>query len=308
MDEQGTEMGAPQEKPLAAMLESVNIADHLNKDEEGRQKLRDIGAEASQGFELDLDSRKHWEKCVDEWTKLARQAVEPKTWPWPKASNIKYPILSTAALQFAARAYPSLLPSDGKVVKAKAIGKDSDGAKSKVAEAVSIYMSYQLLQEMDGWEEEMDKLLIMLPIVGTMFKKTYWDSLKEQNCSSIVLPKNLVVNYWTKTLRDSERISEILEMSPRKVKERQQSGMWLDVDLGSAPQPETTSKGGEHKNSPPSVDSTTPYTIIEQHTYLDLDDDGYKEPYIVTFHKESHKVVRIAARFDDTTIKLHQDV
>ena len=307
MDEQGTEMGAPQEKPLAAMLESVNIAEHLDKDEEGRQKLRDIGAEASQGFELDLDSRKDWEKCVDEWTKLARQAVEPKTWPWPKASNIKYPILSTAALQFAARAYPSLLPSDGKVVKAKAIGKDSDGAKSKVAEAVSIYMSYQLLQEMDGWEEEMDKLLIMLPIVGTMFKKTYWDSLKEQNCSSIVLPKNLVVNYWTKTLRDSERISEILEMSPRKVKERQQSGMWLDVDLSSAPQPETTSKGGEHKNSPPSVDSTTPYTIIEQHTYLDLDDDGYKEPYIVTFHKESHKVVRIAARFDDTTIKLDED-
>jgi chaperonin GroES len=300
-------MDTPQEKPLAALLESVNIADKLDKTEEGKQKLRDIGSEASRGFETDLDSRKDWEKHVDEWTKLARQAVEPKTWPWPRASNIKYPILSTAALQFAARAYPSLLPSDGMVVKARAIGKDPDGAKSKVAEAVSTYMSFQLLEEMDGWEEEMDKLLIMLPIVGTMFKKTYWDSLCETNVSTIIMPKNLVVNYWTRTLRDSERISEILEVSARKVKERQQTGMWLDVDLGSAPQPEINSIIGEKSYAPPSVDSTTPYTIIEQHTYLDLDDDGYKEPYIVTFHKESHKVLRIAARFDDTTIKMDED-
>jgi hypothetical protein len=29
--------------------------------------------------------------------------------------------------------------------------------------------------------------------------------------------------------------------------------------------------------------------FIEQHTYLDLDDDGYKEPYIVTFHKDTRR-------------------
>ena len=56
--------------------------------------------------------------------------------------------------------------------------------------------------------------------------------LNEKNCSTIIMPKNLVVNYWTRSLKDSERISEILEVSPRKVKERQQTGMWLDIDLG----------------------------------------------------------------------------
>jgi len=159
-------------------------------------------------------------------------------------------------------------------------------------------MSYQLLDEMDSWEEEMDKLLIMLPIVGTMFKKTYWDPLKETNCSHVVMPKNLVVNYWARSLKDAERISEVLEVSPRKVKERQQSGLWLDVDLGRAPQP------SNNKASPAAVDETTPYIFIEQHTFLDLDDDGYKEPYIVTFHKESKKVMRIVARFDDSTISM----
>jgi len=283
-----------QEQPqsLSVMLESSNIASNLDDEE-----LIEIGHEAFRGFELDLESRKDWEKASEEWVKLAKQTIEPKTWPWPRASNIKYPLLSTAAMQFAARAYPSLLPSDGKVVKAKVIGKDPDGAKSKVAEAVSIYMSYQLLEEMDGWEEEMDKMLIMLPIVGTMFKKTYWDSLSEKNCSTLVLPKNLVVNYWAKSLKEAERISEIIEMSPRKVKERQQADIWLDVDLGTAPHPDGLMNA-------PMVDETTPFTIIEQHTFLDLDDDGYKEPYIVTFHKESKKVLRIAARFDDTTVKM----
>jgi chaperonin GroES len=107
-------------------------------------------------------------------------------------------------MQFAARAYPSLIPSDGRVVKARVIGKDMDGAKTKTAEAVSIYMSYQLMEEMDCWEEDMDKLLIMLPIVGTIFKKTYWDTVTKKNCSHLVLPKNLVVDYWTKALYTSE--------------------------------------------------------------------------------------------------------
>ena len=222
-----------EQKPLAALLESVNIAESLDE-----QQLKDIGSEAFTGFDLDLQSRKDWEKHVDEWTKLAKQTVEPKTYPWPKASNIKYPLLSTAAMQFAARAYPSLVPSNGKLVNAKPIGKDPQGQKSQIAEAVSIFMSYQLLEEMESWEEEMDKLLIMLPIVGTMFKKTYWDPLEEANCSHIVMPKNLVVNYWARSLKSAERISEIIEVSPRKVKERQQSGLWLNVDLGTAPQPE----------------------------------------------------------------------
>jgi len=284
------------QKPLAAMLESINIAESLDE-----AQLLKIGRDAFAGYDLDEQSRMDWVKHVDEWTKLAKQTVEPKTYPWVGAANVKYPLLSTAAMQFAARAYPSLVPSNGKIVNAKTLGKDPDGSKTEIAQAVSTYMSVQIMQDMYGWEEDMDKLLIMLPILGTMFKKTYWDSLNEANCSHLVMPKNLVVNHWARNLCDAERISEIIEMSPRKLKERQQSGLWLDLDLGRAPQPLLDTVG------PSVVDDTTPYTFIEQHTFLDLDDDGYKEPYIVTFHKESKKVVRIVARFDETTIKQGAD-
>lgn len=284
------------EYSVGAMIESNNLAKGMDKD-----KLLEIGHTVKDGYEADLDSRREWEECAEEWTKLAKMTIEQKVFPWPNASNVKYPLLATAAMQFAARAYPSLVPSDGRVVKSKLIGKDPDGTKTQTAEAVSIYMSYQLLEEMDGWEEDMDKMLVMLPIVGTLFKKTYWDPIRKTNCSRLILPKHLVVDYWAKCLATAERISEVLEVPKRIMKERVQSGMWLDVDIGEPQVHEVESK--DH-NIPGVADASTPYVFIEQHTYLDLDDDDYPEPYIVTFHKETGVVVRIVARYDNTTIHL----
>ena len=281
---------------LRGIIESKNIAKDLEK-----EQLHTIGADALEGYLQDVESRKAWEMAMEEWTKLATQHREDKTYPWPKASNVKYPLLTTAAMQFAARSYPSLLPSDGKIVKSTVIGKDPDGSKYAQADRVSMYMSYQLMHEMVGWEEGMDKLLIMLPVVGTIFKKTYWDSITKKVKSDVILPKNLVVNYWAKSLKEAERVSQVIEISPRILKERQLAEVFLDVDLGSVPTPENKSGAAVPPN-----DKTTPYTIIEQHTYLDLDGDDYPEPYIVTFHLESGKVLRIAARFDENTIT-HDD-
>jgi len=271
-------------------IDSLNLALSINED-----KLKAIGTKCKEGFEVDLQSRSEWEKDLDDWTKLAMQIREEKSFPWRGASNVKYPILSTAAMQFAARAYPSLVPQDGKVVKASVIGKDPTGEKLERAARVSSYMSYQLLYEMDDWEEDMDKLLIMLPIAGTLFKKTFWDKSSEKIKSCLVLPKNLVVNNWASSLDEAERISEIITMSPRVFKERQLQKIFRDVDIGSPQQ-----FSGELKE-------TSPYTFIEQHTYLDLDEDGYAEPYIVTFHKESGEVLRIVNRFEADDIKTEDD-
>jgi len=282
---------------LRAYLESVNVAEKLDE-----EVLNKISEQVAEGFEYDLRSRVDWEKSLDDWTKLALQVKEEKTFPWYGASNVKYPLLSTAAMQFNARSYPSLIPATGDVVKCLVIGSDKTGQKLEQAKRVSKFLSYQLLHEMDGWEEEMDKLLIMLPIVGTIFKKTYYNSTTKRNVSELVLPKDLVVNYWAKTLLDAERVSQIIRLTKRQVKERMMSGVYLDLELGDS---QITAPADN--NSGIIKDSTLPYEIIEQHTYYDLDDDGYAEPYIVTFERHTRKVLRIAARFDESTIYLDPD-
>jgi chaperonin GroES len=50
------------------------------------------------------------------------------------------------------------------------------------------------------------------------------------------------------------------------------------------------------------ADDATPYVILEQHTYWDLDDDGYQEPYIITIEESSQTVLRVVARFDSDGI------
>ena len=281
---------------LNKALDSINIADDLDED-----TLIKIGNQAVSGYETDCESRKPWEEDLKNWTDLALQVASQKTFPWPNAANIKYPLLATAAMQFAARAYPTLVPSNGKIVKCRVVGSDPQGQKTARAERISAHMSYQVLEQMSDWEEDMDKLLIALPIAGTCFKKTYWDSAKQKNCSKLVLPKTLVVNYYCRSLEDAERITEIIHLTKRKIKERQNQKLYLNVDLGDPSADSidpTTSVNAAFQRSGVD-DETTPYVILEQHTYLDLDDDGYSEPYIVTVEEASKKVLRIVPRFSE---------
>lgn len=278
---------------------NTNMAEHLDDDE-----LLEISDICKEGFIQDLKSREEWEDEIEEWTKLAKQCRETKTFPWPNASNVKYPLLSTAAMQFAARAYPSLLPSNGNVVNSVVVGKDPTGSKLEKATNVSTYMSYQLMYEMDGWEESMDKMLMMLPIVGTMFKKTWYDKACDSIRSELILPKNIVVNNWARNLHSVERISEIIEMTPRIVKEKQNMGVFRDVDLGI---PAVPSEDDYNYQNTGVVDATTPFHIIEQHTFYDFDDDGYAEPCIVTFERNSGTILRIAPRYHKADITMKPD-
>ena len=282
---------------LRAKIESTNLLSKFDQDQ-----IDELSGQVSSGFEFDLQSRESWEQQAKEWTDLALQTRIEKQYPWAGAANVKYPLLSTAAMQFNARSYPALVPSSGDIVKTTIIGQDPDGEKKNRADRVSKYMSYQILKEMDGWEEDMDKLLIILPIVGMAFKKTYFNSTTKKNVSELVLPKNLVVNYWTKNLDDADRVSEIIMMSQRKFKSRQMSGIF-DKDAEITPTVDTDTTGDQGARD----DETLPYYIVEQHCYYDHDKDGYPEPYIVTFERYSKTILRIAARFDEEGIFTDED-
>ena len=73
------------------------------------------------------------------------------------------------------------------------MGEDKGGQKAARAGRIGRHMSYQLLDQDEQWEEDTDRKFIVLPIIGCAFKKTYWDPLKQKNCSRLVLPQNLVV-------------------------------------------------------------------------------------------------------------------
>jgi chaperonin GroES len=267
---------------LVDLINMPNIAEELDD-----SKLAEIGMKVVREYDIDKNSRADWESRMDRAMDLAMQVAEAKSFPWPNAANVKYPLLTTASIQFAARAYPAIVQG-ADVVRGKVVGRDPDGSKMDRAERIGQHMSYQLLDEMDGWEEDTDKLLHILPIVGCAFRKSYFDPALGRNCSELVSAKHLVVNYAAKSLERAPRITQVFELYPHEVTERMRSGVFLDVELG-LPQGDDGDEDGAHE-------------FLEQHRRLDLDEDGYGEPYCVTVHKDTGRVVRIYARYDATGV------
>lgn len=273
------------------ILETSNIAESLDED-----LLDSIGKDTLDLYKDDLESRSDWEEKHEQWLKLATQVQEDKTYPWPGASNSKYPLLSTAALQFHARAYPALV-NDPLLVKVKVLGKvDEQGFKRKRANRVSQYMSYQLLHEMEDWQDDMDRLLYILPITGLAFKKTYYSQNKQNTVSELVLARDLIINYYAEDFEKARKTHRIW-LSKNEVKEYQNMDIYLDVELQDPERRDHHGVGDEITGLSQAGEDDAPHEILECHRSLDLDDDGYEEPYIVTIDHDSQKVLRIVPRY-----------
>lgn len=292
------------ENYLDAALSNTNLAKKLRKKDP--DLLKEMGEAVYDGWEADERSREEWLERNNEWLKLALLVRENKSFPWPTASNVKYPLLATAAMQFSARAYPALVPSDGNVVKAKVIPKDVDGQLTLKAIRVAKHMSYQIMQKMPNWEEDMDKLLMTMAITGICFKKTYHNQALDVHHSHIVFPENLCVNYWAKNIEKAYRKTEILHYTKNDYQEKVNNDEeFLEIEL---PDPFIDDKLKTEKETSAvgvsEADKSTPYIFLAQHTYWDLDDDGYEEPYIITINKATKEVVRVIARWDSDGVHM----
>jgi chaperonin GroES len=284
------------------LVTSPNIAEMLDEHD-----LNTIGSRVVEEFKLDQQSRSQWEKRVEDAMKLALQVAEAKSFPWVNASNIKFPLITIAALQFHSRAYPALIPSDTIVKIGLSEPQMLVPEEVQKNARVEKHMSHQILEEDENWEAEMDKVLITVPIVGCAFKKTYWDFNKDHPVSENVLAKDFVVSYWTKNLQDCTRQTHVLYLSPNDILSRQRRGLWSDFNI-QPPQTIQQDDLAQAQNlsqgvNQPAYDPATPYEFLEQHRWEDLDGDGFKEPYIITVHKDTTKVVRIVANYFSDSIK-----
>ena len=284
----------------AAAVSSPNLCDRFSETD-----LQRIGQECLTGLQHDEQSRDTWLRRNEAGMDLALQIVKDKNFPWPGCSNVAFPLVTIAAMQFHARAYPAIV-SPTEVVKMEVLGADPTGQKAARAERVSADMNWQVLKQDKCWETEEDKALFNESIVGCCFKKSYFTSSKGHNVSELVLAKDLVLNYWAKSVNECPRKTHMIPTFRNEVYERVMRGTYRDVLneswYTSIPTPRETEQKTKADNrqgiQPPTPDHTTTLLFGEQHCSLDLDDDGYAEPYIITFDAVGGNVVRIVCRFD----------
>jgi len=265
-----------------------NIADEIDLD------LDKIGLDVVKGYDADIISREGWMGEMKEAMDLALQVMEVKNFPWANASNVKMPLITEAAINFNSMMYPALIPPVD-IVKGRIVGNDPDGQK--------LEQSVRVSKEMEEWEEEQDRGLIILPILGNMYKKTYFDDNKSRNMSDMLSPKDFVVDYNAINIEGAFRKTHVIKMTQNDIFKEHLAGNYLEVEL-TTPIQKDKEKVGE---APPPVDDSTQYDVLECHTYLDLDKDGLLEPYIVTVEHQSKKVLRIVTGFDVNDIIMNEE-
>lgn len=267
------------------ILESVNLADQLDDD-----LVNEIGQTVIQELEEDISSRTEWKDQADEIMKLAKLTVEPKNFPHPNSSNVKIPIITTAILQYAARLFPAIVKNN-EVVGARVTGLDPDGSLELKAKRISKYMNWQnLVQSGAEFRKQINKAVTVMLTVGTAWLKLYYNPIKKRNCLEFVSYDRLIINQHVDCLEDAPRISHLFRMSANKIVEKQNASIYCKLD--------TDRKENRMKLDTMVALQEIGPELVEQHRFLDLDDDGYDEPYVVTVIRETGKVLRIVARFD----------
>jgi len=217
---------------LADIRKSDNVTELFDDLDNGQTELRKIGQSVIRGYQIDEDSRGEWKKTVDKAMDIAKQTMKEKNFPWPKASNIKFPLICEAAIDFAARVGPEIIPND-KIVQTCVTGADPEGQKYLRSQRVSKCMSYQCISSPD-WKEGVDSLLQILPVVGIVFKKTYYSTLEKRIISEVCSPEDIVVNYNTKSLETARRVTHKIKLSINDVITRQRRGLFnKNVDVES---------------------------------------------------------------------------
>lgn len=283
-------------EPFFEHPESQNIAESLNDDE-----LLEIGRTVCKEFKADVASRSEWDNLHASWLKLYYQTDAPVNPPWEGSSDESLPLLAESCTQFAARAYQAMFPNRT-FIKSIPVGKVDPKAIER-SKRVSTHLSWQLTAKNKTYKRNKDRLLLALALHGSFFTKTYYDPLKARNVIENVRATDLIVPYGNgpRDIEDLDRKTQIIYMSVERSRLLVDQGFFLEELVPE--QGDTRTEADKAQDEAHGVEqgqdvSSRDGKILEQHRFLDLDDDDLVEPYIVWVDATNEKVLRITPRYD----------
>ena len=282
-----------------------------NEDEHYRNLVEDIDPEVLEHLgrtvldtvEDDESDRSEWLKTIEFGLDLLGLRVEEKTTPFQGACSAQHPLLMESAVKFQSKASNELLPANGPV-KTKVLG-DATTEKEEQAIRVQKHLNYQVTEKMTEFYTDSERMLLYVPLVGSGFKKTYYDSHLERPVSEFVPADQLVVPNSASDLFRSQRYTHILYKSEYELDADCQAGLYhKSEDLGAPQAPKLTDitrKVNEITGVEINIsEKSNVYTLYEQHVEcyiegIDEEQDGYKlaSPYIVTVDANTGIVIGI---------------
>jgi chaperonin GroES len=321
-DQDESENKAPKE--LLEIMNDSNICETF-----GEAELAKHLQQVVTGIAADEESMARYLKKYKKAIRRVKLLPEhdKKDFPFDDASNVVLPYLFDAATDFNARATPALLErrdicyigvygKDEHVIPPEVLqeleqmaAQGEEGQQQaqqahaqimqqlesqptpkqargqRVAEAIN----FDLTCGMPEWREQTDKAMLLLPIAGMYFRKIWQCGIKNRRMSELIWPDKLIFDHESDTFEEAPRKSFTFTKTRNEVHTKIRSGEYKEWE-------------GFDKDR-----ETLVYTFTETHCNLDLDDDGYAEPYIAIIADLSQTFVSIVPRFLEDDIKANKD-
>ena len=275
-----------------------NIAENIHEED-----LTFIANEVLDTFQADKDSRGDWESMFERGFDLLGLKREDASEPFEGACTAVHPLLIESAVKFQAKASQELFPSGGPV-KSQILGTQSV-QKQEQAKRVQNFMNYQLTEQMPEYFDEMERMLFHLPLIGSAFKKVYYDANLKRPVAEFIPIDQFYVSYNASDLRKADRYTHIIYKNPIDMYKDLESGIYSNIELPEATNPNPSSfatKMDTILGLSPTSDSDPQYVLLEQHVQLDIPDseteEGQFAPYIVTVEEQSRQILSIRRNYE----------
>ena len=304
-----------EQDPMAAqdVPFDANLAEFVDDSE-----LTRISSDLVNEIEEDMSSRQDWEDTYKRGIELLGMNYEERSQPFEGASGVVHPLLAESVTQFQAQAYREMLPAGGPV-RTQVMGADTPDIALQ-AQRVKDYMNYMITYEMEEYDPETDQMLFYLPIIGSTFKKIYFDPLLQRAVSKFVHAEDLVVPYGATDLLTSPRTTHVIRMDKNEVLKLQLSGFYRETDIDGNMESDDYSEVQESVDKAQGVQmsgsGSEEVTLYEVHTSLDLEGfedmkadgemSGLKLPYIVTIVESTGEILSLRRNYSQDDPMMRQ--
>lgn len=284
-----------------------NLASQISK-----EKLESLSTELDKAVEQDKKVREKRSKQYAEAIKRTGLGEDaPGGANFEGASKAVHPVLTEAAVDYAARAVRELLPPGGPVKTWIPGESNAEPKRYEKADRKKAYMNWQFLQQMGDFRTELEQLLTQNALSGSQYMRVIPDhSKKDKRPSPTYVPSDLCfMPHAASSWKNAERQTYAEPVTKMEFLARVRNGMYEDIgEIGSTQQPEETdpekaTKKVQGISDDSWFDEDGERTVYEISTWLELDDDehtqGESAPYLVSLDEPTKKITRVVRNWEE---------
>jgi hypothetical protein len=295
-----------------------NLADDISD-----MELTRICEDLMRGIADDDQSRQEWVDMVaDSVSLLGLKLENPQSGTSGDGaavegmSRVRHPLLLEACLRFQANANGEFLPVDGPV-KVRDDDNNSTPDFDDLANQYQKDFNHYLTSTAHEFYPDTDRMFLKLGFQGMGFKKIYYCPIRQRPVSETVEAKDLIVNNEATSLQNASRITHRIWLKKSTFKRMQILGVYRDVDVGTARQPDLNAidKAEKEQQGVAQGNMSRPEDRDREiyECYCELDIEGYEHkwrgkpsglevPYRVTIDVSSRQILAVCRDYNKKSV------